>query len=385
MGAVRTILGKDLRLRVRDRTLFIYGFVAPFLLAGVLGVVFGGLDDPLSLTVAVSAPADARLSDPLIDGVLPALEEDGLVEATIVVDGRDEAVDLVSDGDATVGFVVLPDTAAGPGGIEVLERTDAQISASVASAIARGLVDDASDAAAAVQVALASGAGVSPDEVVAALQGTPPAATVTFEAAGAAPLDARTRVAVGIAVFFLLFAVSLASTGLLEEEQNGTLARLRVAPIEAWTVLAAKALLGFLVGVGSLGTLAVATTLALSADWGAPWLVASLIVAGSAAAVGIVAAVASFARTPEAAGNATAVVATVAGALGGSFFEVGEGPVLSAVASATPHRWFLAGIQETAGGGSTGAVLTSVAVLLLMALFTGVLAAVRLRRRLAGP
>lgn len=384
MRATTIILAKDLRLRLRDRSVFIYGFIAPFLLAMVLGLVFGEVDQPLSMRVVVSGDEDAALREPLVTRVLPALEgDDGLVESTTLVDDRGTAVDAVAGGDADVGFVLLPDGPTGPGGIEVLRSSDAPVSGSVAAAIARDLVDDARTAVTAVEAALRLGAPVSPGEVVAAVTATDDVAAVSLVESGTRPLDARTGIAAGMAVFFLLFAVSLASTGLLEEERDGTLARLRAAPIAPWAVLLAKALLGFVVGVVSLGTLAAATTVALGADWGDPLGLALVLVAGAAAAVGLVAIVASFARTPEAASSGTGIVATVAGIVGGSFFPVGDDGLLGVIAGLTPHRWFVEGVEDVAGGAPTSEVLTDVGVLLLMAVVTLVVAGVRFGRRVA--
>lgn len=382
MDAVRAIFVKDLRLRLRDRTVFIYGVVAPFVLAFVLGLVFADVDQPLSLRITVAAPADASLSGPLVEDVLPALEADGLVGEVVVVDDRDEVVDDVESGEADVGMVVLPDGPAGPTGVEVVEEVDRPIAASVARGVAQGLVDEARTAVLAVGAALAADPSIDPATVVAAVVDAPDVATVELVETGAPPLDGRTRVAAGIAVLFLLFAVGLVTTSLLEEERDGTLARLRTAPIPGWSVLAAKALLGFAVGVVSLTTLAVGTTLALGADWGDPVVLGAMILLGSAAAVGVVSLVASVGRTPEAASSGVAIVATVAGALGGSFFPV-QGPLLTAVAALTPHYWFLRGIEGGAGGGGLGDVVVEMAVLVAITVVTGVLAVTRLRRRLA--
>ena len=384
MRATWIILGKDLRLRLRDRSVLIYGFVAPFVLAFVLGLVFGDVDDPISLDVAVVAPAEASLRGPLLEEVLPGLEQDGLVTSTSVLADREEVVRAVEEGTADVGLVVLPDGPLGPTGIEVVESVDRGVAGSVATSIARGVVDEARTAVAAVEAAFAQGRQVDPATVVEAVAETPRVATTTLVPSGTQPLDATTGVAAGIAVFFVLFAVSISATGLLEEERDGTLARLRAAPIRPEAVLASKSLLGFIVGTVSLGALAVATTVAMGADWGAPVRLVPVVVAASAAAVGLVMAVTSAARTPEAASNGTAIVATVAGALGGSFFPVAEEGALGVVARLTPHWWFLEGIEDAAGGAPTGEVLADAAVLLLMAVVTGVVAAVRLGARVGG-
>ena len=42
MGAATRIAGKDLKLRVRDRSAFIMGIVTPLALAYIFHLVFGG-------------------------------------------------------------------------------------------------------------------------------------------------------------------------------------------------------------------------------------------------------------------------------------------------------------------------------------------------------
>ncbi len=192
---------------------------------------------------------------------------------------------------------------------------------------------------------------------------------------------ATTFFVAGMAVFFLFFTVSIGVTSLLEEKRDGTMSRLLAAPIGRAAVVAAKGIVSIVLGLVSMTILIVASTLLLGADWGDPLGVAVLVVAGVLSAVGVMAVVAAFARTPEGAQNLQSVIAVGLGMLGGVFFPtpLGDG-LLARLSLVAPHRWFMRGLGDLRGGGGVEVVLPAVAALLAFGLVTGGLAAIRLRR-----
>jgi ABC-2 type transport system permease protein len=186
-----------------------------------------------------------------------------------------------------------------------------------------------------------------------------------------------------MAVFFLFFTVQYGVIGLLEEQRDGTLARLLAAPIRRTSVITAKALLSYWLGIISLGVLIVATHFLMGAIWGPPLGVILLVLAGVFSAVAIMGLVGSLAKTPEGAGNLAAIVAVILGMLGGTFFQVGQGDdLLSKLTYLTPHAWFLRGLASISGGAEWTAALPSVAALLIFGVVTGSIAWVALRRRI---
>jgi ABC-2 type transport system permease protein len=208
--------------------------------------------------------------------------------------------------------------------------------------------------------------------------------TLVDRTADTRQLDASTYFASGLAVFFLFFTVNFGVTGLLEEERDGTLARLMASPIPRFSVIAGKAIVSFALGLVSMFILIVATTLLMDANWGAPLGVALLVVASVLAAIGIMGLVASAAKTPEGAANLGSIMAVVLGMLGGTFFPIAAGgDLLASLTYVTPHAWFLRGLAELSDGAPWTAVLPSVLSILLFAVVTGTLAYVLLRRRLA--
>src|SRR5690606_26516054 len=142
-------------------------------------------------------------------------------------------------------------------------------------------------------------------------------------------LDGATYVAAGMAVFFLLFTAGLSVTSLLREREEGTMARLLAAPVAPAAILAGKLLATALLGLVG---------------------VAALVTAATLAATGLMTVVAGFARTAEQAGNAGAAISVVLGLFGGSFVPLSQLGPLSAAAYLTPHRWFLQGLADLAGG-----------------------------------
>jgi ABC-2 type transport system permease protein len=197
-------------------------------------------------------------------------------------------------------------------------------------------------------------------------------------------LDGPTYFAAGMAVFFLFFTVSFGVVGLLEEEREGTLARLLAAPIGRTSVVAGKALLSFVLGVISMTVLIVATQLLMGANWGAPLGVVLLVVAGVCAAVGIMGVTAAVARTPDGAGNLGGIIAVTLGLLGGVFFPVGQGDdFLSRLSYLTPHAWFMRGLGDLAGGAEWTAALPAAGAIMVFALVFGLAAWILLGRRLS--
>ncbi|MFN8232626.1 MAG: ABC transporter permease [Actinomycetota bacterium] len=151
--------------------------------------------------------------------------------------------------------------------------------------------------------------------------------------------------AIGMAVFFLFFAVEFGVRGLLEEREGGTLSRLLVTPISPASVIGGKAVSSFVVGLVSTSLLVVATTWLLQAEWGDPVGVVLLVLGGVLAAVGVTAMVATLARTTAQAGAWVSIVAVVGGLLGGTFFPISQAGFLGTVRFLSPQGWLMEGFQ----------------------------------------
>ena len=393
MGAALRIAAKDLKLRVRDRSAFILGILAPLVLAYIFYLVFGpaATGQGLNLEYGLVDEDRSQISSAFAS-ILEGAEEDDVLVLEMFAD-QSAADSALEEGEIDAYFL-LPsglDQAVRSnqsGTIEIVGDVDSptstQIAASFAEQFSAGV--RASQLAVATTASVA-GARVSP-EFISSLSQDPAAAGMTYaladRTATTKQLDGSTYFAAGMAVFFLFFTVQFGVTGLLEEDRDGTLARLMAAPIPRVSVVAGKAILAFLLGIISMTVLVVATTLLMDASWGAPLGVALLVVAGVLAAVGIMGLVASVAKTPEGAGNVGSIIAVVLGMLGGTFFPIAaSGGLLASLTYLTPHAWFMLGLAELSSDAPWTAALPAVGAILVFAVATGLLSYTLLRRRLA--
>jgi ABC-2 type transport system permease protein len=379
-----TIALKDLRRRVRDRTAVLVALVLPFGLAWIFSLTLGGADEGgLEATYAVvSQDAGGHLPDEFT-GLLKSLDFVTLREAGSVA----EAERLAEDGDIDAA-IVFPDgfteqvQSGGGGEIEVIASPDSSIGSLVAVSLARSF--GSSLDAVGLSVAAVAGAGGEVDPpLVARAQAIPQAAVIRTAAAADQVASQSTFFAIGMAVFFLFFAVEFGVRGLLEEREEGTLSRLLVAPVSPSSVIGGKALASFVLGLVSTTLLVVATTWLIGAEWGDPLGVALLVLGGVLAAVGVTAMVATLASTPAQAGAYVSIVAVVGGLLGGTFFPISQAGWLGTLRFLSPQGWLMEGFQELSAGGSLADIVAPLAGVLAIAVATGAVAWVRAKRMVA--
>jgi ABC-2 type transport system permease protein len=384
MRTVLLIAGKDARQRLRDRSLLLFALVLPLSLAFVFSLILGNVDgDSEIFRYGVADEDGGAMAATFTGEFLPAVEAGGTIGIQ-PVGSVDEGRRMVDQGELAAVFVVPAGFTAAvesgrPATLEVIGDVDAQFGVQVARAVADAYVTEL--ASVRLSVAAAShGGSVDPELARRAAQAPDPVG-LTDAAAGRRELDATTFTSAGMAVFFLFFTVQFGVSSLLDERHDGTLARLLAAPVRATGILGGKLLVSFGIGVVSMGILVAATSLLLGADWGNPVGVAVLVVAGVLAATGVVAMVASLARTPEQASTWQAIVAVVMGVLGGAFFPVSQvGGALATVSYLAPHRWFLQGLADLAGGDGVGVVWLPAAAMLGFAVVTGGVVALRLSK-----
>jgi ABC-2 type transport system permease protein len=392
MGAATRIAGKDLKLRLRDRSAFIIGIITPLALAYIFHLVFGNVfaSETLDLQIGLVDLDGTEVSGSLGE-VLADIEAQGVLQVTDF-DDTEAADAAVEEGEVGAYILLAPGLgdAAIQGSsftIQVIGDVDAQTTTQVASSIASEFGSGIGRAQLSVATAVHLGEGPPPADVVTwgeeAAQ-RPPAYTFSDISAETRQLDASTFFAAGMAVFFLLFTVQFGVLGVLEEEENGTLSRLLAAPIGRRSVVLGKALLSFSLGVISMTVLIVATHYLMEARWGPVLGVAVLVVTGVLAATSIMGLIASVGKSAEGAANLGAIVAVTLGMLGGTFFPIGQGnDLLSRLTFITPHAWFMRGLSDISGGAEWTAALPSAGALLVIALVLGLAAWFMLQRRLS--
>ena len=395
LRAALRIAQKDLTQRIRDRSAFVWGIVAPFGLAAIFSLLFGPITE-FSVSFAVADLDATPLSRSFVDQ-LQLLEEDGV--ATLeTADDPAAAEDLVDNGGVDAAFVIPAGfaaevTAGGEAAVEVIGNVDSAIAGQVARSFAGGFAGEINTVGAAACTALvASGEscaqnptlGVLADAALAdpAFQQSP--AVLADSPAASKELSAETFYSAGMAILFLFLTVQFGVLGLLEERQNGTMSRLLASPISSRAIVVGKALTSFALGIMSMAVVVSGTTLLLGASWGNSLGVAVMVLAGVIAAMGIMFVVAAFARTPEQASNLQSIIAFVLALLGGTFFPISQvGGVVESLSLVTPHAWFLRGLGDLAAGGGVGAVFPAALYVALFGLITGGLAQFRIGRVLA--
>lgn len=384
MSAALLIAAKDARERLRDRSLLLFALFLPLALAYVFSLILGGSGGgPELFRYGVLDSDRGEIAATFTDEVLPAVADSGVI-AVRPVGSLDEARGLVDGSDLAAVFVVPAGFSAAvqsgrPAQIEIIGDVDSALGVQVARAIAESFTAELNAVRLSVAAATAGGAPVDAEALVARAMAAASPVTLNDAATDDRELDVKTYLSASMAVFFLFFTVQFGVLSLLDERRTGTMARLLAAPISRGSILAAKLLVTFGIGVLSMGALAVATSLLLGARWGNPVGVAILIVAGVAAATGVMALVASLARTVDQASNWQAIIAVVLGVFGGVFFPISQvGGMLATLSYVTPHRWFLQGLADLTGGGGLGVVVVPALAMFAFAVVAGAVAAIRI-------
>lgn len=396
MGAVWTITLKDLRQRLRDRSVLMLAFVVPLGLAFVFSLLFGGLDQgglgrvDLGVVDRDGGAVGQAFTDQFLPAVGGMLRTDETDLRVTTVDDTTAAREQMDDGDLDAAVVVPAGTttrlrSAEPVTFEVLTHADRALVGDVVTSLTDEFVRQTrGQLAARVLAERAQLPQEQAQDLAEAVAGVQSRIRLDQSLQERETMDLSTYLTAGMAIFFLFFTVQFGVLGYLEEREAGTLARLLAAPVTRGQVLAAKALVSLLVGIVATGALMAIAVPVLGASWGAPLPVALLVVAAAIAATSLVLLVGGLARTAEQANVWQSAIAVVLGMVGGSFFPIGEaGSWLARVSLVTPHAWFLRGLREVVRGGGVVDVALHVGVLLAFGLVAGLAGVVLARREVA--
>ncbi len=356
MRRALAIAAKDLRLRIRDRSAFIIGLLVPFGLAGIFSLTLANADEGGFTATYAVVDADGGEVAAGFDALIRSLDFVTLKDAS----SADQAARLAEDGDVDAAFVIPPGfsaaATAGRGGeIRVITDPQSEIGGLVARSLARSFASDLDAVQLSVATAIASGASAQDAAALAErAHAVPAAAVLDRTTTESRSLSSKTFFAIGMAVFFVFFTVEFGVRSLLDEREQGTLARLLVAPLQPSWVVGGKVGAGFVVGIVSMGTLVIATSALLGASWGSPAGVLLMMLASVSAAVAVTALVATLAKTPQQAAGYTSLVTVVLGLFGGTFFPISQASFLSSLSLVAPQAWMMRGYQDLASGGAVG-------------------------------
>jgi len=385
MRAAWLICRKDLKARLRDRSAVLIGIVVPLGLAFIFNAIFSGISGGSNVISLGVVNADRGVaSQQFTSQVLPAVGRSGLISIH-AEPSLARARALAANG-TLAAVIVIPAgfsarvQANQPASMQVIGNVDAPISAEVARSIAESYAADLNRIRLSVATVVANGGTAQVQALAARAAAAAAPVAVADVSAQTKELNQKSFFAAGMAVFFLFFTVQFGVTSLLEERNDGTLARLLAAPISRVSILGGKLLTSFLLGAISMAVLVAATTVLFGATWGNPVGVTVLIVTAIMAATGIMALIATVARNAEQAANWQSVVAVILGLIGGTFFPVALAPgVLSKITFVAPQAWFLRGLGDLRGG-SVSVVWVPALAMLAFAAVTGGLVLFRLRR-----
>ncbi|MDQ3383100.1 MAG: ABC transporter permease [Actinomycetota bacterium] len=367
MRQLLVMTASDLRQRVRDKSVIIFAIIVPLALMGVLNLVTGqGTSTELEpVTVAASVPDD-QLSGALLD----ALGQAGTLEVTIEQAAADEVRERAETGDAQMG-VIVPDgfAAAVQAGeaveVTVIEGDGAGIEGDIVIAVLEGTLDrmyaGSVAATAGARLDLAPGELARIAQEVAAGE---PTLTLAEGQASSEQLGRSASLVAGQAGLFLLFTVGFGVLGLLDEREQGTLARLRSMPMRPGLIVGAKALVSFILGVVATTVLLTTGGLLFDVDFGSPLPVGVLILCAVTATTSLMFIIARVARTAEQAGVAQSILAVVLGIAGGAFFPLTATGQVATLLDLNPVAALIRGLGITAGGGGVTDIGVPVATML---------------------
>jgi ABC-2 type transport system permease protein len=378
-AAAVALAGKDLRRGLKSRSLLLISVVGPLALGLIMATAFGG-EGP-SATVAVVDLDRSPTSRGIVEGLRRDLGDGAIRVRTPEGDARR----LVRTGRVDAALVVP----AGYGGsltgrpepLVVVRHPDRFVAGEVARAVADGLASQSDVVSAAVATALASGAG-PPEQVVADavdVRAAVEVVSVDLSRDFDAPLY------FGPLTIFLFLGLGTAARSLVREQHEGTLDRIRAAPVSVWGVVGGSSL-----GVLAQGLVAAlvvygVSSLLFGAEWGQPVEVLVVLVAMVVGLSGLAAVIAGLARTEPQAEGWNNALAFIFGILGGAFFGGARFPgVLGAIGSVTPNGLAMQALVEVGPGGrSLVDVLPQLGGLLLTGAVGLAVGGALMKRRLA--
>ncbi len=364
------MVANDLRQRMRDKSVFIFSLLVPLALMGVLNLSFGGFDTgnvDLKPAVVIASSED---SGQLGAALLEAVDELPVMDVTVRKVPAGDVSRETKDTGADLGIILPADfttavTSGQPLSVQLVEGDAAGVETNVLISVVDGLLEQFS---AGTVIAEAGDIAGLPHQVLGGLAqqaaaGTP-VLTLSEGQASAEQLSLKGTLVAGQTGLFLLFTVGFGVLGLLAEREEGTLSRLQSTPVAPGTIITAKALVGFILGVVATTILLTAGSVLFGVSFGSPAVVALLVLAVAAAATSLTFIVARLVRSAEQANIAQSIVAMVLGIAGGAFFPIEASGFLATLADLNPIAAFIRGLGITAGGGGVAEIAIPLAVML---------------------
>jgi len=401
---------KDLTIAFRDRLGLLLMLAAPVVLTFGMALVSGRLSGSSEPALANIPVVIVNLdSGEIGNNLAEAFSSEGLAAllepqtAADVASGR-----ALVDANKAAAAVIIPAgfSTAVTGGtqpsdaerIEVYANPEREVSAQVVTAIVESFIQQVELGRISGQVAVEQmiGAGIiTPaqaqetglavgERAATRTDSGAPVRLVSNEESTAEEVefDPMAYFAPSMAIFFLMFTVSLGGKSLLEEKSTGTLARLSSAPIREAEILGGKMLGIYLTAFAQMAILIVINAVLFRVTFGDPLALAALVAVLAAAATGWGILLAALARTPGQVTSVGSAMMLTFGVLGGNFVAVSGMPEwFRLIGKITPNAWGLDGFVALGMGDGLPQIAGILAGLLIMAAVLFLASVWILRRR----
>ncbi len=352
--AIYRIVERDLLAQLRSRAFFIQTVLLPLVLTLILGTALGGSSKISPVPIGLVGPDDSisqGLTKILIDAQLASVQRLP----------RDQAEAAVREG-RLVALVELPDDtrrvllrAGSKAEVRFFSDAASRERALVIEQVTRAYLGQLEAGRAAVLGAVQ--ALKPPDaptlgKYIAAAQPRVqttlenPIVNVSRTLAGGRVQGLLAYYAIAFGVMFTLLSVTSGASGLLDEIERGTIARLLSAPLTPTGLIVAKFIGLLALAIVQLGLFALATWLLYGVSWG-PILPAILcIVATAAAAAGFGGVVIGLAQSHEQVSVISLVFVLIMSLVGGSIWPIETLPgIAQGLSRLTYNRWAIEGFQ----------------------------------------
>jgi ABC-2 type transport system permease protein len=401
---------KDLIIAFRDRTGLLLMLAAPVVLTLGMALVSGRLTGSSGPTLANIPVVVVNLDGGEIGNTLveafSSKELSSLLDPQTAADAA--AGRALVDENKAAAAVIIPagfskavtggNTPSETDRIEVYANPEREVSAQVVTAIVESFIQQIELGRISGQVAVgqmiaagiitpaqAQEIGLQVGERAAAERDSgAPVRLVSTEASTseAVQFDPMAYFAPSMAIFFLMFTVSLGGKSLLDEKNTGTLARLSSAPIREAEILGGKMLGIYLTALAQMTILIQINAVLFHVSFGDPLALAALVAVLAAAATGWGILLAALAKTPSQVTTVGSAMMLTFGVLGGNFVPVSGMPEWFRLAGKiTPNAWGLDGFVALGLGDGLPQILGILAGLLVMAAVLFLVSVWILRRR----
>ncbi len=415
---------KDLIHNFRNTFAIGMMFVTPLLISGLIYVAFSGqsggnidisatkiavvnLDKPISGQPAVGQMMVTMLEDPSVSKWLQTLEVPDETSARAAVTNQEVGAAVI----IPTGLSQTALTSQGSAEIVILQDPTLTIGPSVVKEMIGSFLDGITGARISVEVVknnLAAQGNTLDQQGMMSLATTyqdwftnfqrsmfhsPQAALVMRPPATTSQADTKSNNAMsqlmgpvfaGMMLFFAFFTGAFAMMSILQEDEDGTLARLFTTPTNRTAILAGKLLSVLLmVLIQSLVMLAVGR-LAFGINWGNPVAISMNVFGQVLAASGLGVLMISFLKNSKQAGPVMGGGLTVLGMLGGLMsVAVKMPPGFDTISLFTPQGWAIHSWKITFAGATPSELLLPMVVMLSMGVVMFVAGAAIFRRRYA--